>query len=42
MRILGDGAAISASEARIAAIARQPEEDYPTPSGNHVALEGRT
>ena len=40
-RILGDGAAIAASEARIAAIARQPDADYPAPSGNHVTLEGR-
>jgi hypothetical protein len=41
LRILADTAAIAASEARITAIARQPGEDYPTPSGNHVALEGR-
>jgi hypothetical protein len=40
-RILPDAAAIAESEARIAAIARQPEADFPVPSGNHIALDGR-
>ncbi|TPL95751.1 aldose 1-epimerase family protein [Mesorhizobium sp. B2-3-12] len=38
-----DGAGeIAAAEARIAAIARQPEQDYPRPSGNFPRLAGRT
>lgn len=41
LRVLGDAAAIATSEARIRAIARQPDEDYPQPSGRFVALEGR-
>ena len=39
--ILPGAEAIAAAEARIAGIARQPEEDYPAPSGNFVTLEGR-
>ncbi|MBW7921446.1 MAG: aldose 1-epimerase family protein [Rubellimicrobium sp.] len=42
LRILPDAAAIAASEARIRAIAAQPDEDYPAPSGNHLPLEGRS
>lgn len=41
-RILGDAADIAASDARISAIAKQPEEDYPAPSGNHVAIGDRS
>lgn len=41
LRVLGDAAAIATSEARIRAIARQPDEDYPQPSGRFVTLEGR-
>jgi hypothetical protein len=40
-RILPDAAAIAESEARITAIVRQPEADFPVPSGNHIALDGR-
>lgn len=39
--ILPDAAAITAAEARIRAIQRQPAEDYPSPSGDFVRLEGR-
>jgi hypothetical protein len=42
LRILGDAAAIAASEGQITAIAQQPQDDYPTPSGNHVVLAGRS
>lgn len=41
-RVLDGAEAINAAETRIQAIARQPEEDYPTPSNNHVRLEGRS
>ncbi|MCL7999891.1 aldose 1-epimerase family protein [Brucella sp. 21LCYQ03] len=41
-RILGDAADIAASEARIAVIAEQPKSDYPVPSGNHIAIGGRS
>ncbi|WHS30200.1 aldose 1-epimerase family protein [Brucella sp. NM4] len=41
-RILGDAASIAETETRIAAIAKQPIEDYPVPSGNHVAIGGRS
>lgn len=41
-RVLHGADAIAASEARIRSLARQPDEDYPSPSGNHVALEGRS
>ncbi|KXF74876.1 hypothetical protein ATN84_21885 [Paramesorhizobium deserti] len=41
MRVLPDAAAIAASERRISAIAAQPNEDYPQPSGHHLPLRGR-
>lgn len=41
-RVLDGAQAIAASEARITAIARQPDTDYPAPSGHHLKLEGRT
>jgi hypothetical protein len=38
-----DGAdAIGTAEQRIRAIAAQPEEDYPPPSGNYPAIAGRS
>jgi Domain of unknown function (DUF4432) len=40
--VLDGAAAIAATEARIAAIARQPEADFPEPSGNFRPLAGRT
>lgn len=40
-RVLDGAAAIAQCEARIAAIARQPETDFPTPSGNFLPLTGR-
>lgn len=41
-RVLDGADAIAASEARIRAIAAQPDTDYPEPSGNHIRLEGRS
>ncbi len=41
-RVLGDVADIAASEARITAIVKQPVDDYPAPSGNHIAIGGRS
>ncbi|UCI22105.1 aldose 1-epimerase family protein [Mesorhizobium sp. B2-1-8] len=41
-RVLNGAGEIAAAEARIAAIARQPEPDYPQPSGNFPRLAGRT
>ncbi|TGW04874.1 DUF4432 domain-containing protein, partial [Mesorhizobium sp. M2D.F.Ca.ET.145.01.1.1] len=41
-RVLDGAGEIAAAEARIAAIARQPEQDYPEPSGNFPRLAGRT
>lgn len=41
-RILGDEASIAETETRIAAIAKQPIEEYPVPSGNHIAIGGRS
>ncbi|TIU50345.1 MAG: DUF4432 family protein [Mesorhizobium sp.] len=41
-RVLDGAGEIAAAEARIAAIARQPEQDYPQPSGNFPRLAGRT
>lgn len=41
MRVLPDLAAIAASERRISAVAVQPDDDYPQPSGNHLPLRGR-
>ena len=40
-KVLDGPAEIAASEQRIRAISEQPAEDYPTPSNNHVKLEGR-
>lgn len=40
-RVLDGPDAIAASEARIGAIAAQPESDYPLPSGNHLPIWGR-
>lgn len=40
-RILDGAEEIAASEAKITAIARQPQEDYPTPSGQFRPLTGR-
>lgn len=39
--VLPDAAAIAGVEARIAAIAVQPDTDYPAPSGNHLPIGGR-
>ena len=39
--VLPDADAIAGAEARIAAIAVQPETDYPAPSGNHLPIGGR-
>lgn len=41
-RILADAAEIAASEARILAICKQPDGDFPVPSGNHIAIGGRS
>jgi len=41
-RILGDAASIAETETRIAAIAKQPIDEYPVPSGNHIAIGGRS
>ena len=41
-RILPDTAAIAASEKRIAGLAKQPSEDFPEPSGNHLPIGGRS
>jgi hypothetical protein len=41
-RVLADPAQIAASESRIAAIARQPADDYPLPSGRHLPIGGRS
>ncbi|TPK47890.1 DUF4432 family protein [Mesorhizobium sp. B2-5-4] len=41
-RVLDGAGEIAAAEARIAAIARQPAQDYPQPSGNFPRLAGRT
>ena len=40
-RVLAGAGEIAAAEQRIAAIARQPDGDYPTPSGKFVPLRGR-
>lgn len=42
LRILGDTAAIAAAEARIRALARQPDDDYPAPSARFTALGNRS
>lgn len=41
-RVLDGAQAIAASQARITAIAQQPQSDYPMPSGFHAKLEGRS
>jgi hypothetical protein len=41
-RVLNGSAAIAQAEERIAAIARQPEDDFPTPSGRFPILGGRS
>lgn len=40
-RVLDGAEAIGDAERRIAAVARQPAEDYPQPSGNFAPLQGR-
>lgn len=40
-RVLDGAEAIAEADARIAALARQPDDEYPRPSGNFVKLEGR-
>ncbi|QND55572.1 aldose 1-epimerase family protein [Mesorhizobium huakuii] len=40
-RVLDGAGEIAAAEGRIAAIARQPEQDYPRPSGTFPRLAGR-
>lgn len=40
-RVLAGPAKIAETERRIRAIAKQPDEDYPEPSGRFVALTGR-
>ena len=34
--------AIAAAEKRIRALAAQPEDEYPEPSGNHLPIGGRS
>jgi hypothetical protein len=41
-RVLAKGEEIAACEKRIAGLARQPEEEFPEPSGNHVSIRGRS
>ncbi|MES0034803.1 aldose 1-epimerase family protein [Mesorhizobium sp. M0046] len=41
-RVLDGAGEIAAAESRIAAIARQPREDYPRPSGHFPVLGGRS
>ncbi len=40
-RILPGSDAIAAAEQRITALARQPENEFPQPSGNHLPIKGR-
>ncbi|RVA25599.1 DUF4432 family protein [Mesorhizobium sp. M7D.F.Ca.US.004.03.1.1] len=40
-RVLDGAGAIAAAEQRIASIARQPQQDYPAPSGSFPGLAGR-
>ncbi|MER9348723.1 aldose 1-epimerase family protein [Mesorhizobium sp. M0227] len=40
-RVLDGAGAIAAAEAKIASIARQPQQDYPAPSGNFPGLADR-
>lgn len=41
-RVLAGKAEIEAAEERIAALALQPDEDFPAPSGDHRPIEGRS
>ncbi|MEQ1770700.1 MAG: aldose 1-epimerase family protein [Devosia sp.] len=41
-RILPDAASVADADQRITAIARQPGDEYPTPSNNHLKLAGRS
>jgi hypothetical protein len=41
-RILVDAEAIAASEKRIVGVTKQPAEDFPQPSGNHLPIGGRS
>jgi len=41
-RILAGKSEIAAAEARIVGLARQPDEDFPEPSGNHQPIGGRS
>lgn len=41
-RVLDGAEAIATSEARIRAIASQPDEDYPAPSNNQLPIAGRS
>ncbi|HEX5786954.1 MAG TPA: aldose 1-epimerase family protein [Woeseiaceae bacterium] len=41
-RILPDAAAVAAAVERIAAVAAQPDEDYPAPSGDFPPIGGRS
>ncbi|TAN09926.1 MAG: DUF4432 family protein [Rhizobiaceae bacterium] len=41
-RILTSGDEIAAAEKRITALARQPDADYPEPSGNHLPIGTRS
>lgn len=42
LRILPDAAAVSDAVARIERVARQPDEEYPQPTGNFPAIPDRT
>lgn len=42
LRILPDAAAVSGAVARIERVARQPDEEYPQPTGNFPAIPDRT
>jgi hypothetical protein len=41
-RVLDGAQEITAAERRITAIARQPQEDFPAPTGNFPVLAGRS
>ena len=41
-RVLDGAAAIDDAATRIGAVARQPDEDYPAPSNNHLPIGGRS
>jgi hypothetical protein len=41
-RVLDGADEIAATDARINAIAAQPDGDFPEPSGNHLTIEGRS